>query len=62
MSVWRFFRSMAGLESGRWCRGCTEPIARSDALDCEVVDTVLGEELARRGEDRPLAFCIQNDT
>jgi hypothetical protein len=30
MSVWRFFRSMAGLESGRWCRDCSEPIGRRD--------------------------------
>ena len=32
MSVWRFFRSMAGIESGRWCRSCTEPIARRDQV------------------------------
>jgi len=30
MSVWRFFRSMAGIESGRWCRSCSEPIERRD--------------------------------
>jgi hypothetical protein len=30
MTVWGFFRSVAGLESGRWCRRCREAIGRSD--------------------------------
>ena len=30
MTVWRFFRSLAGMEFGRWCRSCGEPIARGD--------------------------------
>ncbi len=32
MSFWRFFRTVAGLESGRWCRRCGEGIGRSDAF------------------------------
>jgi hypothetical protein len=30
MTVWRFFRGLAGLESGRWCRACGEAIDRRD--------------------------------
>ena len=30
MTVWTFFRSLTGIESGRWCRRCSEPIARRD--------------------------------
>jgi len=30
MTVWRFFRSLTGIEAGRWCRVCREPIARND--------------------------------
>jgi len=30
MTFWSFFRSMAGVESGRWCRRCSEPINRHD--------------------------------
>jgi hypothetical protein len=30
MTVWRFMRGLAGLETGRWCRRCGEPIERSD--------------------------------
>ena len=32
MSFWRFFRTVAGIESGRWCRGCGEGIERTDAF------------------------------
>ena len=30
MTVWRFFRGLAGLESGRWCRACGEALDRRD--------------------------------
>ncbi len=30
MTFWRFFRAMAGVESGRWCRSCREPIGTDD--------------------------------
>jgi hypothetical protein len=29
-TVWNVMRSMAGIESGRWCRGCGESIVRRD--------------------------------
>jgi hypothetical protein len=29
-AIWRLFRSFAGGESGRWCRGCGEAISRED--------------------------------
>jgi hypothetical protein len=30
LSVWRVLRALGGAESGRWCRGCGESIARDD--------------------------------
>jgi hypothetical protein len=30
MTFWNFFRGLAGLESGRWCRRCGEAIGRGD--------------------------------
>jgi hypothetical protein len=30
MTVWKVLRGLAGLESGRWCRCCSESITRSD--------------------------------
>jgi hypothetical protein len=30
LTFWNFFRSLAGVESGRWCRRCDEPIHRHD--------------------------------
>jgi hypothetical protein len=32
LTFWSFFRSLAGLESGRWCRRCSEPIRRHDTF------------------------------
>lgn len=29
-AIWTLLRSLAGLESGRWCRRCTESIAGND--------------------------------
>jgi hypothetical protein len=29
-TVWRLFRAMAGIESGRCCRSCGESILRDD--------------------------------
>ncbi len=29
-TVFKILRGMAGLESGRWCRGCSEAIVRGD--------------------------------
>jgi hypothetical protein len=29
-TVWNVMRSLAGVESGRWCRGCGDSIARRD--------------------------------
>lgn len=31
-AVWRMFRGLAGLESGRWCRSCGESVAGADAF------------------------------
>jgi hypothetical protein len=31
-TMWMLFRGLAGLESGRWCRGCREPIQRADGF------------------------------
>jgi hypothetical protein len=31
-TFWRFFRSLAGDESGRWCRRCGESISPRDAF------------------------------
>jgi hypothetical protein len=30
VSFFTFFRALAGLESGRWCRSCGEAIRRDD--------------------------------
>ena len=30
ITVWTVLRGFAGLERGRWCRGCQEPISRDD--------------------------------
>ena len=30
VTVWKVFRAMAGLESGRWCRRCSESILAED--------------------------------
>ena len=32
VTAWRFFRTLAGLESGRWCRACGEAIPGADAF------------------------------
>lgn len=32
MTVWRFFRTLAGIEAGRWCRVFREPIAPKDSF------------------------------
>ena len=29
-TIWNLMRSLAGMESGRWCRGCGESIDRGD--------------------------------
>jgi hypothetical protein len=31
-TVWNVMRSLAGMESGRWCRGCGDSIARADGF------------------------------
>jgi hypothetical protein len=31
-STWTWLRSLAGLESGRWCRRCEESIEANDAF------------------------------
>jgi hypothetical protein len=31
-AIWSLFRGLAGLESGRWCRGCGEAIDRHDGF------------------------------
>jgi hypothetical protein len=30
ITIWRVFRALAGLESGSWCRRCTESIHAAD--------------------------------
>ena len=32
MTAWNFFRFLAGLESGVWCRSCREAILAADAF------------------------------
>ena len=32
VTAWNFFRFLAGLESGVWCRGCGEAILAGDAF------------------------------
>ena len=32
LSVWKVLRAMAGVEGGRWCRGCGEAILANDAF------------------------------
>lgn len=32
LTAWSFFRFLAGLESGVWCRGCGEAILARDAF------------------------------
>ncbi len=32
VTVWSFFRSLAGIESGVWCRSCGEAILPADAF------------------------------
>lgn len=29
-TTWKWLRALAGLESGRWCRSCEEPIPSGD--------------------------------
>jgi hypothetical protein len=31
-TIYSTFRALVGLESGRWCRGCCDAIARGDAF------------------------------
>jgi hypothetical protein len=31
-SIYTLFRALAGLEAGRWCRTCHEPIAPRDGF------------------------------
>jgi hypothetical protein len=32
VTTWRFFRTLAGLERGVWCRNCGEAILPDDAF------------------------------
>jgi hypothetical protein len=32
MRIYSFFQALTGIEAGRWCRHCHEPIARKDAF------------------------------
>ena len=32
MTTWSFFRFLAGLEAGVWCRSCGDPIRVADAF------------------------------
>jgi hypothetical protein len=32
MTFWNTVRALAGKETGRWCRGCGEPITHGDAF------------------------------